>query len=698
MSTPESNTEEKVKESPAPLWKKIDATVPGTNCLLCVKDLVDPVNLGDLYQIDNVTCHYFCLLLSSSLVQNGEDHEGIQGFLSQDILKEVRRASRLKCSYCKKKGAAIGCIVKSCRQMFHLPCGLENGSMHQFFDSFKSFCSSHRPHQKVPPKCIKLMKEDEDSKICTICYDSVNSKVSNDTLWAPCCRKRWFHRQCLQRQALAQGYFFKCPMCNNINKFKSEMKMFGIYIPDMDAAWERDPEAFQDLLHSHRTCDAKACQCPDGRSFTQNTGSWRLLRCNSCGSQGTHIICGGLKISASSNSWRCSLCSSIMNKGKESRMHDSFGTTSTRPSIGTTLSSVHNTSSGSSMSATSSGNSIIAAISGIAACATSSETLSTATSSSGTIAIVSAGRSTLSSPSGSSMVSTISSPQTSSRERRPVELDFEQDRKRRKSSPDSTSIDKNKPELVEQETHVLELLDSDDDEIIVVDESESEIEVVEIEKTSSPLRTYPVSSELLTKDGRTIKVHKVSAEGLTTPLETGSLGSVNMRPAEPKSDLTQSRKVKNKEGKPDSTSHPSASKGSAPRPSRSLLNITKPSLSMFASGQLEQTSGASSTLGIKISDVRHTNELFFDTRKEDGAENAQKAGVQPSEKLLEMFRNLPKNSVIFMPVTTNGQTTYQPCIPVNALSPSQQQQLLLAQQQLVTKDKPQASPDVVTLE
>lgn len=108
-----------------------------------------------------------------------------------------------------------------------------------------------------------------------------------------------------------------------------------------DAAWEREPQAFQDLLHIHKECDAKNCQCPDGRSFTQNTyvnsnslvrtfqmclscwfylsiccrGSWRLLRCNSCGHKGTHIMCSGLKISAASNSWSCSFCARILHKG-----------------------------------------------------------------------------------------------------------------------------------------------------------------------------------------------------------------------------------------------------------------------------------------------------------------------------------------------------------------------------------------------
>lgn len=130
-----------------------------------------------------------------------------------------------------------------------------------YFSHFRSFCAVHRPIQRVDPSLIKIAEDDNDASTCVICYEEVLNKVTNDTLWAPCCKKRWFHRDCLQvsknnlmmvilllfnvfiqicvsyfflqRQALAQGYFFKCPMCNEKDKFNKEMKTFGIYIPEM---------------------------------------------------------------------------------------------------------------------------------------------------------------------------------------------------------------------------------------------------------------------------------------------------------------------------------------------------------------------------------------------------------------------------------------------------------------------------------
>ena len=35
-----------------------------------------------------------------------------------------------------------------------------------------------------------------------------------------------------QKLALSAGYFFKCPLCNDKNKFVEEMQANGIYVPE----------------------------------------------------------------------------------------------------------------------------------------------------------------------------------------------------------------------------------------------------------------------------------------------------------------------------------------------------------------------------------------------------------------------------------------------------------------------------------
>ena len=37
----------------------------------------------------------------------------------------MARGAKLKCSRCGKKGAALGCYMKSCRKSYHVPCAAE---------------------------------------------------------------------------------------------------------------------------------------------------------------------------------------------------------------------------------------------------------------------------------------------------------------------------------------------------------------------------------------------------------------------------------------------------------------------------------------------------------------------------------------------------------------------------------------------
>lgn len=52
-----------------------------------------------------------------------------QIYFSGDTVKnlevELRRASKIKCSKCGLKGAALGCYFGSCPKSFHVPCAVE---------------------------------------------------------------------------------------------------------------------------------------------------------------------------------------------------------------------------------------------------------------------------------------------------------------------------------------------------------------------------------------------------------------------------------------------------------------------------------------------------------------------------------------------------------------------------------------------
>lgn len=89
--------------------------------------------------------------------------------------------------------ATIGCCHKSCKKTYHLACGLRNGSLLQFCDTYDSYCSDHRPVQEVHKSKDKSIFEAE--RECGVCFDimkpikKLNEKQKRQSLWSPCCNK-----------------------------------------------------------------------------------------------------------------------------------------------------------------------------------------------------------------------------------------------------------------------------------------------------------------------------------------------------------------------------------------------------------------------------------------------------------------------------------------------------------------------------
>ncbi|GLV46332.1 pineapple eye [Carabus blaptoides fortunei] len=265
-------------------------------CCLCNTNLKDPLNLGEMQTFEYFSAHYYCLLLSTTILQSGDDNEGILGFMPKDIMDELSRAKKRLCCYCHKIGATVLCETKGCRIKFHLPCGIQNHSGHQFFGRFISHCVNHRPRQKLI--------RSPDPQDCPICYESVDFNHWTEVINSPCCKKFVFHKVCVQKMALNAGYFCKCPICNNTKVFHKTMKLFGVFIPDRDASWETEPNAFEELQYVHSECNAEKCVCRRGRKYV-GQGRWKLVLCTTCGSQGTHVQCSWLH---ENDNWSCSLC------------------------------------------------------------------------------------------------------------------------------------------------------------------------------------------------------------------------------------------------------------------------------------------------------------------------------------------------------------------------------------------------------
>ncbi|KAM9341595.1 G2/M phase-specific E3 ubiquitin-protein ligase [Symphorus nematophorus] len=273
-------------------------------CCLCRLSDDDPAMFGEKVQLKEhkLSVHYFCLLTSCGVYQRGEENEGVFGFLVDDIKQEIRRSSRLTCSCCKKKGACVGCYVRSCRKMVHFPCGRKQKFISQFTGLFPSFCSDHGPSQSL---CVG--SDLSLPQTCSICLDSIEPVLCYSILKCPSCHASWFHRDCVQRQAHSAGlFFFRCTLCNNKESFQEEMLRMGIYIPERDASWELEANAYSELLVVYKRCDALTCLCTDGRAHSAKSGWFEVIRCRLCGSGGTHRKCSGLKLDTSD--WACSDC------------------------------------------------------------------------------------------------------------------------------------------------------------------------------------------------------------------------------------------------------------------------------------------------------------------------------------------------------------------------------------------------------
>ncbi|XP_017449571.1 G2/M phase-specific E3 ubiquitin-protein ligase isoform X2 [Rattus norvegicus] len=275
-------------------------------CVFCRKNDDCPNKYGEKKTCEkwNFSVHYYCLLMSSGIWQRGKEEEGVYGFLIEDIRKEVNRASKLKCTVCKKNGASIGCVVPQCKRSYHLPCGLQKECIFQFTDNFASFCWKHRPVQAITSNKYR------DSLPCTICLEFVEPIPTYNILQSPCCKNAWFHRDCLQVQAINAGvFFFRCTLCNNTDIFQKEMLRMGIHIPEKDASWELEENAYQELLQSHDRCDVRRCHCKEGREYNEPNSKWEIKRCQCCGSSGTHLACSSLQ--SWEKNWECLDCRRI---------------------------------------------------------------------------------------------------------------------------------------------------------------------------------------------------------------------------------------------------------------------------------------------------------------------------------------------------------------------------------------------------
>ncbi|XP_053810031.1 uncharacterized protein LOC128794303 [Vidua chalybeata] len=271
-------------------------------CRLCRRAEADPDMCGDKLEKCGLCAHVFCLFFATLLFRQDNDRGGLMGFLPRDIQIAVWRAALKRCCVCGQSGATIMCCKEDCGRWFHLPCAKEGGCVTQYIPDYSSFCPEHGPEQDVEAT-------PEPGTDCLICMEPVEDRKTFRTLVCPACKRAWFHRDCIQGQAMCAGALaFQCPLCRDKVAFTVEMFTMGIRIPFRLPTWE-DNDAFADLGERHSRCTARDCLYPGGREEAEEEGPWELLLCSSCAAEGTHRRCSGLRNRI--ESWECDSCAGV---------------------------------------------------------------------------------------------------------------------------------------------------------------------------------------------------------------------------------------------------------------------------------------------------------------------------------------------------------------------------------------------------
>jgi len=246
---------------------------------------------GRMFKFMGKYYHYFCVLFSVGIKQDGSDETGLRGFNLaeiQRVLKGSQGKTAAPCQFCSKKGATAMC-AKCPKKRFHYTCGRQNDAAFIYHGgTMGSYCKTHRPKSKVKAKVLE--------KLCMAgCMENIEDDDVK-VMVTPCCFRR-YHLACVQLQALQAGsHHFKCCMCSDKDKFAKAAADLGIYIPVQDASWEQEEGfyGFQAQGELYAQCDSKKCLCPKGRKHSLNGTYFELIRCEACGSSAVHIKCGQL--------------------------------------------------------------------------------------------------------------------------------------------------------------------------------------------------------------------------------------------------------------------------------------------------------------------------------------------------------------------------------------------------------------------
>lgn len=294
---------------------------PQRPCYVCCKSDQNELEYGEFLTKGQLSVHYFCLvsvvrhryiivcivptsaaqrfrlfysifaqLFSTDLEQHCRtDAGGFRRFSIADIKRLHRRTRTHKCCHCARGHATIRCAQPTCPKTFHFACGLRADALPQFADAYAMYCAAHVPADLHQPDNYALAAQQP----CAVCLQPLPDRYAVQRCVPSCCRRGWFHTECVRRFAAAAGYYMSCLLCRQTERYVERVRLLGVYVPEREAAWEhRDNAAVAALRWRHSRCDVEPrCLNAEGRESRAATGRWQMWLCQVCAAFGAHEAC-----------------------------------------------------------------------------------------------------------------------------------------------------------------------------------------------------------------------------------------------------------------------------------------------------------------------------------------------------------------------------------------------------------------------
>ncbi|XP_047336492.1 BRCA1-associated RING domain protein 1 isoform X2 [Impatiens glandulifera] len=164
----------------------------------------------------------------------------------KNLKPEVTRAAKLKCSSCGQKGAALGCLVTSCRRSYHVPCAANIKKCRWDFVNFLLLCPSHAS-DKFPSERSKLGNHSTEK---TALPAEIDSNPPDFLAASPCHAKEWvFCGSALSAEDKLLMVKFAGTCGAKVSKFWGENVTHVIADTDVNGACSRTLKVLKAILN-----------------------------------------------------------------------------------------------------------------------------------------------------------------------------------------------------------------------------------------------------------------------------------------------------------------------------------------------------------------------------------------------------------------------------------------------------------------